>query len=278
MTFCGKYDKIILETEKPRFYHYRRARRTDLGEHDGHRMRLIAKLKEDNLEEHEMLEVLLFNAIPRRNTNDLAHRLLAEFGSIKAMFEASIEQLQAVNGIGASVAAYLFVIGSFYKRNYKTVEIEYPEFFERDVFFPYVKSKYASMHREVLDFYFLAPDSKITGHKLFGNESFFNAEVAVEELAKLIVERAPAGVTVVHNHPLGKAEPSATDDQMTKQIQMLCSMHNVILCDHIIYAPNGVYSYYLDGKLKKISEEYSMSGIIFDKETKKADGRKEAKL
>ena len=74
-------------------------------EHAGHRRRMIEKLKTDSLLEHELLEVLLFNALPRRNTNDLAHKLLGEFGSVKEILSAPIEQLTKVEGVGESVAA-----------------------------------------------------------------------------------------------------------------------------------------------------------------------------
>jgi len=67
---------------------------------------------------------------------------------------------------------------------------------------------------------------------------------------------------MVHNHPFGDAVSSEKDDMMTKNLQMLCSMHNRLFCDHIIYAPNGMYSYYLSGKLKEISENYSISKVL----------------
>ena len=71
-----------------------------MSEHDGHRHRIIEKLDTGVLCEHELLEILLFNALPRRNTNDLAHRLLTAFGSIRGVFSASVEQLKLVDGVG----------------------------------------------------------------------------------------------------------------------------------------------------------------------------------
>lgn len=236
-----------------------------MGEHDGHRKRLIEKLNANNLADHEMLEVLLFNALPRRNTNDLAHRLLAEFSSIRGVFDASMEQLKKVKGVGDSVAAYLFVIGQFYKREYKPVELSYPEKFEREEFYSFVKRKYVNERKETLNFYFLDTDSKIIGHKQEISDSSFQAELPPEELINLLSKYMPAGLVVLHNHPLGEARPSETDDKMTRQIQLICSMHNVMLCDHIIYASEGIYSYYLDGKLKEISRKYSLSEIMAER-------------
>ncbi len=236
-----------------------------MGLHDGHRKRAIEKLKENNLVEHELLEVLLFNAIPRRNTNDLAHRLLAEFGSIQNLFNASMERLQQVKGVGESIAAYVFVIGQFYKKAYKPVEVEYPERFDEKEFYSFIKRKYANERKETLSFYFLDHDSKIIGHEQEISDSSFKAELPPEELTNLLAKYAPAGLVVVHNHPIGEARPSGTDDKMTRQIQLICSMHNVILCDHIIYASEGIYSYYFDGKLKEISQKYSFSEIMAER-------------
>ena len=67
-----------------------------MSEHSGHRHRLIQKLDSGSLCEHEYLEMLLFNAVPRRNTNDIAHRLLARFGNIRDVLGAPLEQLQQV--------------------------------------------------------------------------------------------------------------------------------------------------------------------------------------
>ena len=86
--------------------------------HEGHRKRMLERLEhaERSLEEHELLEILLFNAIPRKNTNELAHALLSAFGSLDALFHAGTDELKAVPGVGGSTAAYLRIIGMFLER------------------------------------------------------------------------------------------------------------------------------------------------------------------
>ena len=81
--------------------------------HDGHRQRLLKRVEEEDLLEHELLEMLLFYVFKRRNTNDLAHRLLAKFGSIEALVSASMEELQSVEGIGKQTAQFFFLLGRF---------------------------------------------------------------------------------------------------------------------------------------------------------------------
>ena len=84
-----------------------------MGVHDGHRKRLIRRSLEqglDGFEPHQVLELLLFYAIPRQDTNVLAHRLTEVFGSLKGVFDAPYEQLLEVSGVGENTAALLKLI------------------------------------------------------------------------------------------------------------------------------------------------------------------------
>ena len=83
-------------------------------EHEGHRKRIIQKLESGTLLDHEVLEILLFASLPRRNTNDIAHRLLQKFGSMQEVFSASQEELKKVKGIGDTTATNLRCIGIIY--------------------------------------------------------------------------------------------------------------------------------------------------------------------
>ncbi len=233
-----------------------------MGEHDGHRSRIIQKLDSGVLLEHEQLEVLLFNALPRRNTNDLAHRLLSAFGTIENIFSASVEQLQKVDGIGASVASYLFCIGKFLQLYRDVDKCNYPPKFTTQSFIPFVKREYSGIHHEVLDVYFLDSDSCVVFRQRFRGNSAVHMTIDIEELSKEIIEQQAAGIVMVHNHPFGKATPSGADDTSTRKAQLICNFHNVLLCDHIIFAPEGVFSYYMSGRLQEISENYSLESVL----------------
>ncbi len=67
---------------------------------------------------------------------------------------------------------------------------------------------------------------------------------------------------LVHNHPLGVSKPSIADDDMTKRCQLMCDMHGVLLCDHLIYAQGGVFSYYQNGRMQQISHSYSIDTVL----------------
>lgn len=228
----------------------------------------MEKLDSDVLQDHEILEVLLFIALPRKNTNDIAHRLISEFGSVAAVFSAKFSELKKVEGVGPSLASFLVSIGKIYRKHFSHIGEGYRGVFDHHSFLSYVKNAYAAEKQEILDVYLLDEENVIVHRKRFTVSDELSVEVAPETLGKLLLEHSSAGVVFVHNHPKGKPEPSAADDRTTEKCQLLCSCHNVLFCDHYIYAPDGVYSYYLSGKLKNISEKYSMETVLRESDGK----------
>ena len=158
--------------------------------HDGHRKRLIEKLSQGTLLEHELLEALLFNAIPRRNTNDIAHRLLSAFGDIENLFNATMDELKTVDGVGESVAAYLFCVGEFYKRMSENERVRsLPKKWEREEFQNYVEKAYAGLNREVLDVYLLNASCEIIYKKRFSGENSESVSINPTEFSKLFLSK-----------------------------------------------------------------------------------------
>ena len=226
------------------------------GEHAGHRKRIIQKLETGTLLDHELLEVMLFAILPRRNTNDLAHRLLKRFGSIHEVYSASIEDLMQVPGIGESIAAHIRCTGIIYEKHFLEEKNRFTGKFESRNFAAYVKERYEEVNCEVIDVYILGRNGEIVRRHRFTDRNEISAELDVADLSKLLAKETPSGIVLVHNHPFGGDVGSDADDQMTLQCQFICSMHGVLLCDHLIYSPQGVYSYYLAGRLQELGAQY----------------------
>ena len=110
--------------------------------------------------------------------------------------------------------------------------------------------------------YLLDGDSYVIKKQGFSMESISTVLLKPEMLSAFLLTENARGVVMVHNHPCGEATPSGGDDAMTQNMQLMCSMHNLLLCDHVIYAPNGLYSYYLSGRLLGISKKYSLNNLI----------------
>lgn len=231
--------------------------------HEGHRQRMLERLEsaEGSLQEHELLEILLFNAIPRKNTNELAHRLLSAFGSLRAVLGAEMAELKAVPGVGESTAAYLRIIGIFYARA-QLKEPELPSAFSFAAFRPFLIERFEGAREEYVELYSLDGKDCVKNVRRFSSEKSFQASVDPKEISRFLVEARPAAMVAVHNHITGPATPSREDDDFTAQLEILCSMHNVSLRDHIICSPEGVYSYFLSGKLNELSARYSIGNVL----------------
>ncbi|MBR2903580.1 MAG: RadC family protein [Clostridia bacterium] len=231
-----------------------------VGSHSGHRRRLIEKFKQSGLTEVEIVELLLFFVFKRRNTNDLAHRLLGKFGTLKNLFSADVESLMQVEDVGEQVAVFLRALGACnevaYAQRAETHTIV-GETYNPEAFLQYVKGKYEDLTEEVLDFYLLEKHGNIRFRRRFqGTKGCVSVEPF--DFTKLILDHAPSGIIAVHNHPSGIGNPSVKDDEMTRMCQLICSFHNVLFCDHVIVAKSGVYSYYRSGKMKDICRQYSI--------------------
>ena len=231
--------------------------------HEGHRQRMLERLEsaEGSLQGHELLEILLFNAIPRKNTNELAHRLLSAFGSLRAVLGAEMAELKAVPGVGESTAAYLRIIGIFYARA-QLKEPELPSAFSFAAFRPFLIDRFEGAREEYVELYSLDGKDCVKNVRRFSSEKSFQASVDPKEISRFLVEAKPAAMVAVHNHITGPATPSREDDDFTAQLEILCSMHNVSLRDHIICSPEGVYSYFLSGKLNELSARYSIGNVL----------------
>lgn len=226
--------------------------------HAGHRKRIAEKLPTMTLCDHELLEVMLFNGLPRQNTNDIAHRLMDAFGDIENVLYAPYHTLLQVDGVGESLARFISVNGQLLQRLREKDEKNknLPKKFSYETFIPYLKKSYKDVAFEVLDAYTLNDSGEITGRKRFSSSMFGKVEIEAQRLIRLIYAQDPTGIILVHNHPLGEARPSKRDDFTTAHCQKVCEENGVIFCDHFIYSDKGVYSYYLNGEMQKLNRLY----------------------
>lgn len=232
--------------------------------HEGHRQRMLERLEGEahGLQDHELLEILLFFAIPRRNTNGIAHELLSSFGSLAGVFNATKEELEQVNGVGESTAAYLRGIGLIFKRVNETGMTVRPSAFNYEEFSRFVSGRFSGLDCEVLELYALDANSRIKSSKRFSSNDSDSVCFDPGEITRFIVAAQPTKIVVAHNHLKGTCLPSAQDDYFTEQVQLICSLHNIRLAEHLIVSPEGQYSYYKTGKLAQICERYDVAALL----------------
>lgn len=231
--------------------------------HEGHRRRLYEKLNSGGyLHEHEILEMLLFNAFPRKNTNPIAHALLDAFGTIKGVFEADAQQLKAVEGVGDSVADYLKVVGTVAAIAYSS---EGGAIFLKNYgdFKAFTAKRLRGRKDEMLEIYFCDKNGRIKHIYSRTDNDEHGVTVDREEISSLIAIQKPFGILIAHNHLTGSSAPSEKDDRFTAEVQMMCSLNRVTLYDHCIYASDrDIYSYFSTGRIDVIKREYNLTNII----------------
>lgn len=221
--------------------------------HSGHRQRMMKRFETgaEQFQDHEILEVLLFNAIPRCNTNPIAHALINSFGSLAGVFQASVNELTLVQGVGKKTAEYIRCIGLCYER-IKPASDSLPQYFNPKDFCDYLEENYRDKTREVLELFCLDKQGRMFFRKQFTLGKSDRVEVDPREINKLLLIQKPHSVVAAHNHPRSFRFPSSTDDSFTKWLFMLCYMSNVQLADHVVIGTDGAYSYRAAGKLEKI--------------------------
>ncbi len=204
--------------------------------HKGHRQRLRELyLKEgiDNFNDHQALELLLFYAIPQRDTNPLSHKLLDEFGSLSAVFDAPVSQLKRV-GLTENTIALLKLIPDFSRlynmdrSDYNKKRVEISRLCE------YFRPKFIGRTNEVMYLLLLDGKYKEVYCGIISKGSSNTTDVPISKILEYSVMYNADYIVIAHNHPDGIALPSKADLKTTKMIFDALRLMNKRLIDHII--------------------------------------------
>lgn len=240
--------------------------------HEGHRQRMYEKLiKSDSLFDHEVLEILLFNAFARVNTNPLAHKLLERFGTISGVLNADVEELTAIDGIGKNVAMYIKVINECITRVDRDA-VGVVTLKNYDDFKKFTALRFARKKEEVLEIYLLDRGGRVRGAHPFSNDERNRVVVELSKISELLIAAKPYAIVLAHNHLSGISRPSESDDRFTMEVQLICSMNRVQLFDHCIYASeSNVYSYFTSGRIDEVKRQFTFKNVV---DTQYKDGIK----
>lgn len=215
-----------------------------MGIHDGHRDKMRKRYLATGLEgfaEHEALELLLFYAIPRRDTNPLAHQLIDRYGSLDAVLSAPVEELQTVEGVGESAAVLLHLVLPLAERcrllAEKAVILNSSEKAGAYLLRRFSGKKYEVVYQLCLD-----AKGKLLVCKLLTEGSLNGAELNIRKLVGNALLADASAVILSHNHPSGVALPSSEDFTTTNQVRSALEQVGVRLADHIIVADGDFVS------------------------------------
>lgn len=217
---------------------------------------MYEKLNSDDLFDHEVLEILLYNVCPRINTNPIAHALLDRFVSINEVFDASVDELKEVDGVGENVARFIKTVGLCAERAGNMGNA--PTLKTASDCKRFVDLRLRNKSEEFIELYFLNKANRV--QRIFNYTSFEKnrASVRTEEITRNFALSRPYAVIIAHNHVDGTENPSGYDDEFTRIIQFICNMNGAKLLDHLIYySKDRIYSYNTCGRLEKVKSSCS---------------------
>lgn len=225
--------------------------------HKGHRKRTKQKyLASSGADfcDHEILELLLFYSIPRRNTNEIAHRLEERFGSITRMAEASIDELKLVDGIGNNSAILLKIVLSLAKKYAKEMKPESKRLSNIEDAVAHANSNTLGATRELVYTTFMDNSLNVLDTNLIAVGAIDEAAPLIRSIIELCVLKRATAVLLTHNHPNGCVEASCADIDFTSLLERELNIIGVNLVEHIIV--DGVsYNPILKG-IRRINDIY----------------------
>ncbi len=230
-----------------------------MSEHTGHRERMRERVERDSgmnsFAPHEALELLLTYAIPRKDTNPIAHRLIERFGSLHAVLEAPTDELTAVPEIGQRAAQLITMLLPLF-RLYENDRLKPRATLDsyrllRD----YCSALYHGVTVE--KFYLLSLDNrlKLIDARVIAEGTLDEVPVYPREVVATLLRLNAAGAVISHNHPGQTAAPSEADIHLTHRLHRVLSEMGITLHDHVIVGTDGTYSFAQAGTLTPETEK-----------------------
>ncbi|MAK59452.1 MAG: hypothetical protein CMK09_00575 [Ponticaulis sp.] len=211
----------------------------------GHRERLRSRFREtngDGLQDYELLELILMGFLPRKDVKPLAKRLIDRFGGLSPLMAASPKALEAVDGVGETLATYLKAIHTLQLRTGQE-EIRQGEALSSwTKVQDYLKIRLQHEKTESFRVLFLDRKNKLIQDEELGRGTVDHAPVYPREIARRVIELSASSIILVHNHPSGDPTPSQADISMTREIIDALDAFEVSVHDHLIIGKLGIAS------------------------------------
>lgn len=218
--------------------------------HEGHRERLKERFKKEGLEsfsEINILELLLFYSVPRRDTNPIAHRLLKRFGSFANVLEAKYEELLDVDGITEHSATLIKLLLPSYRYYFASREKSNIIITDIETAGEYLAKSYIGHTNEIAKLMALDSKGKVIGIYTLVEGNINSVNISIRKIIEIAILSKAASVIIAHNHPGGIALPSEDDIRTTHEIRKALKSISVNLMDHIVIADDDFVSMHQSG-------------------------------
>lgn len=225
--------------------------RTDTGpttpkpHYHGHRDRLRERFQTsgDDLPDYELLELLLFTAIPRRDVKPLAKQLIGRFGSLAGVLSAPLTQLAQQPGMGESTAIFLKATREAGLRLTREEVIDRPLITAWSQLISYLHAQMAREPREQFRILFLDKKNHLIADEVQQEGTVDHTPAYPREIVKRALELSATAIILVHNHPSGDPQPSQADRDMTRSIVDAARPIGIVVHDHVIISRTGHTSF-----------------------------------
>jgi DNA repair protein RadC len=209
----------------------------------GHRQRMRAKLMAagpDALHDHEMLEMVLYLAIPRQDTKPIAKALLGRFGSYAAVIAAPSHELAAVPGMGEAAIAALKTVQAAALRLVRAELRNRDTIASWDQLMAYLNAVLARENTEQFRVLYLNNRNQLIDDAILGLGTVNHTPVYPREVVKRALDLHATAIILVHNHPSGDPTPSRADVEMTREVKAAATALGIVLHDHVVVG-NGAW-------------------------------------
>lgn len=186
------------------------------------------------LPDYELLELVLFRAIPRRDVKPIARRLLDRFGSFNGVISAPIARLKECHDVGDAIICELKVVEAAAQRLAQSKVMRRQVISSWNALLDYCQATMAHLDTEQFRILFLDTKNTLIADEAQARGTVDHVPVYPREVVKRALELSASALILVHNHPSGDPTPSQADIEMTMKIQQACAVMSIDLHDHLI--------------------------------------------
>ena len=223
----------------------------------GHRERVRKKFLENGfngLEDYEILELLLFYVIPRKDTKAIAKELIKKFKTLANVLKADTLELKTINGLGDVAITFLKMIGALpariYKdelKNQKLIKDDKNKITDKEVLLSFLRNKIG--YEDVEKFYviYLSSSNEVIAFEESSSGTLDRSSIYPREIYKRVIMENAKSIIIAHNHPSGNTCPSKCDIDITNEITKGLKNFGALLLEHIIITRDSYFSFLEEG-------------------------------
>ena len=212
----------------------------------GHRNRLrnsFTQTDGEGLQDYELLELLLFYSIPRKDVKEIAKNLLTEFKTLQGVLTAKFPDLCKLKGINRNSAVLIMLSRVLCMKYFMEKALEGEVLNSPDIVANFARAKIGNREDEAMMAVYLNAKNKVCGFDIISEGTVNYAIVYPRKIVKRALEKNACSIIIAHNHPSGNCEPSSEDIKLTKAVKDAAKVMDIKVHDHLIVGAGGYFSF-----------------------------------